>query len=1454
MAGIAIIGMACIFPGAANKDEFWNNICAGKDAITSVPAHRIDPSFFANPDDGIAHFYCQRGGFVDHLADFDPVEYGIMPRVAQSVEPDQLLALRVGCEALADAGYLTRDFDRNKTGVIVGRGNYAGPGLLRLQQHVRELPQLLATLKDLFPDLTPEALQQAAQALRDKLPYYGADVASGLIPNLMASRIAHRLDLHGPAYTVDAACASSLIAVEQACGLLQSGQTDLMVVGGVHLVHDLTFWATFCQLGAFSKRGEISPLSEDADGILAGEGVGMVVLKRLDDALREGDRIYASIEGAASSSDGKAAALVAPSVLGQTFALKRAWKTATVKPEDLELLEAHGTGTKAGDETEIATVTRFFSRKTSDTPAVIGSVKSMIGHAMPASGMASLIKTAMAIHQGVLPPSLRCNKPNPKLSGSRFRVLPHSAPWSTAQAQRVAAVNAFGFGGINAHVVLRGVTSAQASVPASVEPLPVLCLAAASPAELLIQLDAVIAGQAPVDPSDLPCRLAVVEPTPKRLDMARKAVVAGNPWAGRLQIWFSPQGMLLTGGKLAFVFPGVDSTFKPRSEGLPQYTQLPWPSVCVERDPQKELMQVVLGLLAFNRYMLRTLQRMGLQADGYAGHSIGEWSAMLASGMMSQALSDQTNATLDVDSFTFPDVRFVSATCSAEQLTLAMQGLTEVVLSHDNCPNQAIACGSVQGAAALSKKLDEMGILHATLPIVSGFHSPFFEPHLAWYRQYFSKAELRTADHAVWSATLADLYPQWPAEQLDLALRHLLEPVRFRPMIERMYEAGYRVFVQVGQGSTPGFISDTLGKRPHLALHSNVDQRPGLHQLQILAAALWVEGANPDVQLLGVQTKARNASSIKLALGVPLLRVGAIQSQVKALIQELSTPIHSAESEDPVVALLDDTLRDLHETTQALKNLWIKRQHDQLADTVWDQSPFSQGALAAPAEIIQHQLDVNTNIAFVQDHTLFPQRAGWPIMADRFPVVPMTMEIALVKQWVEQWCSRHGLALKVVELNHIEAFSWLDVTEPVNLSVQIKPLDAARVQVELQGYFRCEACLSNVYPSALPPLDPLIQPRAAKISARQLYDDQWMFHGPAYQGVRELTAVGDNGIEGLLVNPEGQGALMDNMGQLAGYWVMEQAVNPLAMPIGLERVVFHAPEPEVGAMCRAQVRVVHLDELTCITHHRLTDLNGQPLISLIGWKTRRYQMDKAFFEASRNLSLYWVSQPLSSQIALFDDRYDSAILRDYMARRYLTEVERQVYAQLQPRRKRTWLAGRVAAKDAVRIFLKQQGFEPIYPQEMRIENDDFGAPQVVRNVSERLPLNLHVSITHKGQRAAAMVGWAPVGIDMEHVQSLEQAELDVGFSADELGILREDLTEPEEVAITRAWVAKEVVAKQSGRGLQGLPKDYRIQSRRGDCIQVNDQWVLTFAVEGQVIGWSLDPASSEQQSINENLT
>ncbi|HVW44943.1 MAG TPA: polyketide synthase, partial [Amycolatopsis sp.] len=348
--------MSVLLPGAPDLDTYWRNLVDGVDAISDLPAARWNATFTGEVS-------CRRGGFVDEFTTFDPARFGIMPASVDGTEPDQLIALRVAAEAVADAGGEAALGDRRRAGVILGRGGYLTPGIARLDQRVRTAHQLTRTLGELVPGLGETQLAKVRTAFTDTLGRGRPESAIGLVPNLAASRVANRLDLHGPAYTVDAACASSLVAVDQAIGELAAGRCDVMLAGGVHHCHDITFWSVFSRLGALSPSEQIRPFDRRADGILIGEGTGVVVLKRLADAERDGDRVYAVLRGSGVSSDGRGGGLVNPAPEGQTLAVRRAWAAAGLDPAEpgsVGLLEAHGTATVAGDQAELATLHEVF--------------------------------------------------------------------------------------------------------------------------------------------------------------------------------------------------------------------------------------------------------------------------------------------------------------------------------------------------------------------------------------------------------------------------------------------------------------------------------------------------------------------------------------------------------------------------------------------------------------------------------------------------------------------------------------------------------------------------------------------------------------------------------------------------------------------------------------------------------------------------------------------------------------------------------------------------------------------------------------------------------------------------------------------------------------------------------------------------------------------------------------
>jgi acyl transferase domain-containing protein/phosphopantetheinyl transferase len=463
---VAVVGMACVFPGADDARAFWRNIVSGRDAIREVPPGRWPGSRLASlPPEHEGHVGCRRGGFISTPYLFDPVRHRVMPKVAQFGDVDQFILLDVLSDALADAGVGQDHPARAATDVILGRGNYTSNKMLEVFFRSDGCDRILAFLERRLPQLTAEDLAAVEADLRASLPPRDADGMATAITNLTASRAANRLDLGGAAFVVDAACASSLIAMEMGVDRLRTGKSDVALVAGINFTNVPGFWYLFSQLGALSRSGRLRPFDRRADGILIGEGAGAVVLKRLEDARRDGDRVYAVVKGLGSSSDGRAAGVLAPASKGQIRALERAYEDAGLEPDDVGLLEAHGTGTAAGDRVEIETVREVFGPPVAGVPTrVMGTVKSMIGHTMPAAGIASFIKTALALAGKVLPPSLHCDEPDPALAGLAFFVSPVARPWlhATDHGPRRAGVNAFGFGGVNAHVVLEEVRESEA--------------------------------------------------------------------------------------------------------------------------------------------------------------------------------------------------------------------------------------------------------------------------------------------------------------------------------------------------------------------------------------------------------------------------------------------------------------------------------------------------------------------------------------------------------------------------------------------------------------------------------------------------------------------------------------------------------------------------------------------------------------------------------------------------------------------------------------------------------------------------------------------------------------------------------------------------------------------------------------------------------------------------------
>jgi acyl transferase domain-containing protein len=1124
MAGdIAVVGLGAVFPGAPDVHTFWRNIAAGHDAISELPEGRWDEVFYDPTADAVDRVYCRRGGFLGRTVPFDAGAFGIMPVAATGAEPDQMLALDVAAATLDDAGIELDDDLRRSTTVVLGRGSYVTAGMVRLDQKVRGAQQAVSLVAQLVPGLDPSVLATLKAELQAQAGHFGPDTAIGLVPNLTASRIANRLDLQGPAYTVDAACASALLAVEHGVRELRSGRSALALVGGVHLTQDITFWSVFAQLGALSRQQQIRPFSASADGLLIGEGVGMLALQRLEDAKKQRRRIYAVLEGVGSASDGRASSVMVPRVDGQLLALQRAWDDAGADPSTMTLLEAHGTATKAGDAAERATIARFFA---DGPPAALGSVKSMIGHAMPAAGAAGLIKTVLALYHRTIPPSLHCDDPHPELAATRFDVPGTSRFWDSDTTRR-AGVNAFGFGGIDAHVVLREPRRSRRSHPPRPTAHPVH-LAADSPEALL---DALRRGDTGGTGR---FRLALLDDDPKRRTKAETIVSRGAPWHGRGGIWFSSEGLARDG--VALLFPGVEARFDPDVAAIAEAFDHPAPRAA---DPD-DLEQVGMGLVETGRLLDHVVRALGVTPVAMAGHSVGEWVGMICSGMLSTEEADRFLGSLQAGSLEVPGVLFAAAATDVDTARAALEGLDDIAISHDNCPRQVLLCGVEAAIHTARDRLVAGGAMVQVLPFRSGFHSPLFADFLAPMQAHLGRITLSAPHTPLYSATLADRFPDDLDAVRDIAMRHLVEAVRFREMVESLYADGVRSFVVAGQGSLGGFVSDTLKGRPHLAITALHDRYEGLLQIRDLALGLWVEGA--DVDLARVLPDAPSARlRVDLDLRTPLLRA----SRPLPVASETRLPTDS-----PVLAALAAGLDA------------VRRAQTDVAEAWQSSAPASSRRSLT--------LSVDTH-PYLRDHAFFPQPPGWPDVADTYPVVPMTMMVELLLQEAEALFPGRV----AVEVRDMMAMKWLAVHPAADVVLTAEQVGPDEVVARIEGYCEAHVHLADRYPTPpAPSMPPLADPRPVPQDPDSLYGQRWMFHGPEYQGITGLGPWDETGIDGQLTTPEAMGALVDNAGQVFGYWLMcARQVDRLALPVRLARIARFSPHPAAGSTLDCQVRI-----------------------------------------------------------------------------------------------------------------------------------------------------------------------------------------------------------------------------------------------------------------------------------------
>ncbi|MGI9407093.1 MAG: beta-ketoacyl synthase N-terminal-like domain-containing protein, partial [Hyphomicrobiaceae bacterium] len=823
MSSIAIVGMACRFPGAAdNLDNYWNLLKRGDCAIGEIPEERWSLEGFYDPRPDIpTRSYSKWGGFLDDVRSFDPGFFGLSPREAEAMDPQQRLLLEVAYEAVQNAGVTLAELRDAETGVFIGVSNI-DYNLLQRFRHDRG-----------------DVLAGTGNAL-----------------SIVANRVSNTLSLTGPSIVTDTACSSSLVALDTACRHLRDGSCDTAFVGGANILLDPRMFITFSRAHMLSPTGRIRAFDACADGFVRGEGVGLVLLKRLDDALADGNRIFATVEATAINQDGGTGTITAPNPDAQIAMMQSVLARAEIQSDHVAFAEAHGTGTSVGDPIEVNAIGRVFGGSKRDTPVLIGSSKTNLGHLEPAAGIAGLIKSALALSQGVLPPSLGYETPNPRIDFSglnievvtgKCRELPHAD-------HTIGLVNSFGFGGTNACALLKAnVRPVCANARAS--PPPALSTSGIAPpqharafplsaptekhlqafaGELARQLDtgalagkplASIANAFGSRRDHFECRAVVVTGTHEGLRDRLDVLSRGKIWPREQKT--DPPGIVTgrsgTGGKLAFTMTGQGGQWWAMGRELLLHNEpfrtffetfdvkfVPlsgWSVIdaMMADEDSSELDDAAITpavMFAFQCGLADIWRSFGVTPDLVVGHSFGEVTAAYLAGGISLdhvARLVMYRGLIRGDVDRTGTMAAIGLGADDVQALLPTDGSVEI--GGYNSPNLVTLTGEEQAIDRIIATLnrDDPDIVTRKLALDFAYHSSWFEPVEDLFKENVGQLQWSPPDIPVISTVTGSENERFDADYWWSNLRY---PVRYQDGINRALELGAGTFIELGPTRT----------------------------------------------------------------------------------------------------------------------------------------------------------------------------------------------------------------------------------------------------------------------------------------------------------------------------------------------------------------------------------------------------------------------------------------------------------------------------------------------------------------------------------------------------------------------------------------------------------------------------------------------------------------------------
>ncbi|HJQ69025.1 MAG TPA: type I polyketide synthase [Blastocatellia bacterium] len=873
---VAIVGMACCYPDARSPGELWENALAQRRAFRRIPPERLRLEDYLSSDRRAPdHIYTAEAALIEGY-EFDRLRFRISGGAFRSADLAHWLALDMAAEALVDAGFPDAEgLDRESTGVFLGNtltGEFSRANSLRLRwPYVRRVLEGVLFEKGFSPGEIRDCTDRCEQVYKDPFPEIGEDTLAGNLSNTIAGRICNHFDFKGAGYTVDGACASSLLAVATACSALASGDIDVALAGGVDLSIDPFELVGFAKAGALATD-QFRVYDARSSGFLPGEGCGFVVLMRYSDAVEKSCRTYSVIKGWGISTDGRGA-ITRPEVEGQLLAFERAYKRAQFGADSVGYFEGHGTGTSVGDSTELETIIR--ARRGANAVAALGSIKANIGHTKAAAGIAGLIKATLALHAQVLPPTTACDQAHPKLAEphARLKTLKRGQIWP-AQLPLRAGVSAMGFGGINAHIALEGVAkqrrvelnSREQALLSSAQDAELFLMASRDREGLLDQIRNLLKLAPKISLAEMADLAAAMQASlAATLNGAalRAAIVASSPaeLASRLEVleaWLAsgvsleidPDAGIFVGSnrkaRVGFLFPGQASpvyldggAFSRRFECVRQlYRNAALASSGDAAATEVAQPAIVTASIAG----LLVMERLGMTADVAVGHSLGEITALHWAGAFDEEGAIRVavaRAKAMNDCGGLPG-GMASIKGNRHEVEALLNG-DPIVIACLNSPDQTVVSGAATAVQSFVARVRSRGHAAVTLPVSHAFHSPLLASAIPLLADYLSLERFRQPYRKVFSTVTSNTIPA------DVNLRQLLCQQLTAPV--RFFEAAHAaasdadLFIEVGPGHVlTGLASEFLNK-PVIAIDAGSDSLKGLLKA---AGAAYALGAVAD--------------------------------------------------------------------------------------------------------------------------------------------------------------------------------------------------------------------------------------------------------------------------------------------------------------------------------------------------------------------------------------------------------------------------------------------------------------------------------------------------------------------------------------------------------------------------------------------------------------------------------